>query len=258
MSVKQLFDLSGRVAVITGGSRGLGLQIAEALGEMGAKVAITARTLTELDEAASHLSAMDIEVMTICGDLFDLESIPAMVDVVLRKWGKVDILVNNAGASWAAPTEEHSLAAWQKVIGLNLTSTFVISQDVGKRAFIPQKKGRIVNIASIAGLIGTSPGMPNAIAYSASKGGVVNFTRALAAEWGPFGITVNAICPGFFRSKMSQGLLERVEKQVIDATPLRRICGEEDIKGLVALLASDASQHITGQVIAVDGGQIII
>jgi len=256
MSVRKLFDLSGKVALVTGGSRGLGLQMAEALGEMGAKVAITARKQPELDEAAAHLARQGVEVLTVAGDLGRAETIPGMVDRVLARFGNVDVLVNNAGTTWGAPAEDHPLEAWRKVMSLNIDAMFVISQDVGRRCMIPRKSGKIINVASVAGLAGNPPGM-STIAYNASKGAAVNFTRALAAEWGKHNINVNAICPGFFPSKMTRGLLDQIGKAVVERTPLRRIGGEEDLKGTVVFLASEASRHVTGQYVAVDGGACI-
>lgn len=258
MSVKQLMDLSGRVALITGGSRGLGLQMAEALGEMGAKLAITARKAAELDEARTHLEGLGIEVLTVVGDLSKFDTIPAMVEDVMQRYGQIDILVNNAGTTWGAPAEDHPLDAWQKVLDLNLTAVFRISQEVANRSMLPRKYGRILNIASVAGLTGNPPQVMQAIAYNASKGGLVNFTRALAAEWARFGITVNAICPGFFPSKMARKTIERSEQLLLQLTPRGELGGEEDLKGLTVLLASDASRHITAQAIAVDGGMTAI
>jgi gluconate 5-dehydrogenase len=253
MSVKKLFDLTGKIALITGGSRGLGLQIAEALGEMGAKVAITARKGDELAEAKAHLEKLGVECLTISNDLSKLDQIPVMVDQVLAKFGTIDILVNNAGATWGAPAEDYPDEAWHKVMNLNVNAMFFLSREVGKRAMIPKKSGKIINISSIAGLAGNPPGMTT-IAYNTSKGADINFTRALAAEWGAHNININAICPGFFPTKMAAGLLEKIEKMVVTGTPLHRLGGEEDLKGVAVFLASEASRHVTGQYIAVDGG----
>jgi NAD(P)-dependent dehydrogenase (short-subunit alcohol dehydrogenase family) len=258
MSLKQLMDLSGRVALITGGSRGLGLQMAEALGEMGAKLAITARKRAELDEARAHLEALGCEVLTVASDLAKFDTIPAVVDQVMQHYGQIDILVNNAGTTWGAPAEEHSLEGWQKVIDLNLTALFRLSQEVGNRSMLPRCYGRIINVASLAALIGNLPQVMKTVAYNASKGGVASFTRALAAEWGTRGITVNTVCPGWFHSKMASQVIEHSEKLLLDLTPLGRFGGDEDLKGIVALLASDAGRHITGQAIAVDGGLTIV
>jgi gluconate 5-dehydrogenase len=254
MSVKKLLDLTGKVALVTGGSRGLGLQIASGLGEMGARLALTARKLDELEEARTRLARERVEALPLACDLSQPDGIDPMVEAVLERYGQIDILVNNAGATWGAPAEEHPLEAWHKVVALNLTGTFVVSQAVGRRSMIPRRYGRIVNVASIAGLRGNLPDRIRTIGYNTTKGGLVNFTRALAGEWGQYNITVNAIAPGFFPSKMSRGVLEKISDDVVAATPLRRLGGDEDLKGLACLLASDAAQHITGQVIAVDGG----
>jgi NAD(P)-dependent dehydrogenase (short-subunit alcohol dehydrogenase family) len=253
MSVKDLFDLSGKTALITGGSRGLGLQIAEAFGELGAKVAITARKQGELDEAAARLTKQGIENLTIAGDLSKFDTIPAMVEKAVVRYGTVDILVNNAGTTWGAPAEEHPPEAWLKVMNLNVNAMFFLSQEVGRRCMIPRKKGKIINMASVAGLRAHGSGMTT-IAYTTSKAAVLHMTRGLAAEWGKYDINVNAICPGFFPSKMSKGLLEVIGDDVIAHTPLGRLGGEEDLKGIAAFFASEASRHVTGQYIAVDGG----
>ena len=257
MSVKELFKLDGRVALVTGGSRGLGLQMAEALGEMGCKVAITARKADELAQARTHLQAMGIEVLCITGDLQALEQIPAMVEQVLTAFGQIDILVNNAGTTWGAPAEDYPDAAWHKVMNLNVNAPFFLSREVGKRSMIPRQQGKIINIASVAGLRGTASGV-HTIAYNTSKAALINFTRTLASEWGRYNINVNAICPGFFPSRMSAGLLEKVQDAVIARAPLHRIGGEEDLKGSVVFLASEASRHITGQTLAVDGGAGVV
>jgi NAD(P)-dependent dehydrogenase (short-subunit alcohol dehydrogenase family) len=258
MSVKELLDLSGRVAVVTGGSRGLGFQMAEALGEMGAKLVLTARKKDELDEAVSSLKEAGIEARAYVCDIGRREAIAPVVDEILRQFGKVDILVNNAGTTWGAPAEEHPLEAWDKLVNVNLTGAFVITQRLGRMSMIPAKWGRVINIASIAGLMGQDPRFVRTIAYNATKGGLVNFTRALAAEWGQYGITVNAICPGFFPSKMTKATLDTTGELLRDWTPTKRLGNDEDLKGLAVLLASEASRHITGQAIAVDGGATVI
>lgn len=258
MSVKKLFDLTGKVALVTGGSRGLGLQISEALGEMGAKVAITARKQQELEEAAAHLKTQGIEAMTIACDLQDLGAATELPGRVLARWGRLDILVNNAGTTWGAPAEEHPVEAWLKVINLNLNAVFALTRAVGTQAMIPAKYGRIINIASVAGLSGTHAGFMRTIAYNTSKGGLVNFTRSLAAEWAQYGVTVNAIAPGVFPTKMAKVMAERGKDIILELTPLKRLGGDEDLKGAAALLASDASSYITGQTIAVDGGMSAI
>ncbi|MGA8048913.1 MAG: SDR family oxidoreductase [Burkholderiales bacterium] len=258
MGVKQLLDLTGRTAIVTGGSRGLGLQVAEALGEMGARLAITARKQDELDQAVAHLKKLGVEATAYVCDLGKREQIAPLVDGILAKFGKADILVNNAGATWGAPAEDHPLEAWDKLVNLNLTGTFLVSQRIAKKSMIPAKWGRIVNVASVAGLMASDPAVVRTVAYNATKHGVVGMTRQLAAEWGEHGITVNAICPGFFPSKMTRATLDTTGEMVRKMTPTRRLGGPEDLKGLAVLLASEASRHITGQAIAVDGGAILI
>ena len=258
MKVLDLLSLKGKTAVVTGGSRGLGLQMAEALGEMGARVALTARKRNELDEAVSHLKKGGIDAAAYVCDIGKAEAIAPVAEQILKDFGKVDILVNNAGATWGARAEDHPFDAWQKVVNVNMNGMFLITQAFAKHSMIPRRYGRIINNASVAGLTATDPHIMRGIAYHATKGGVINFTRALAAEWGEYGITVNAVCPGFFPSKMSKGVIDTAGQYIVDHTPTRRLGGEDDLKGLVVLLASQASRHITGQAIAVDGGASVI
>ncbi|HTM61666.1 MAG TPA: SDR family oxidoreductase [Burkholderiales bacterium] len=258
MNVRQLLELNGRTALVTGGSRGLGLQIAEALGEMGAKIAVSARKKDELDAAVAHLKEQKIEASAYVCDIGKREAIAPFAAQVLKQFGKVDILVNNAGATWGAPAEDHPLEAWDKLVNVNLTGVFILTQIIGKQSMIPARWGRVINVASIAGLMGQDPRIVRTIAYNATKGGLVNFTRALAAEWGQHGITVNAICPGFFPSKMTKATLDTTGELIKDWTPNKRFGNDEDLKGLAVLLASEASRHITGQAIAVDGGATVI
>jgi len=254
-SIRSAFDLSGKTALITGGSRGLGLQIAEALGEMGARVMLSARKADELEAAATELKKQGIDASGFAADSSQPESIARLVDAALSRLGHVDILVNNAGATWGAPAEDHPLEAWDKVVNLNLRGVFVLTQAIGKRSMIPRRYGRIINVASVAGLRGSRPDVLTGIAYHSSKGAVVNFTRALAGEWGRYGITVNALAPGFFPSKMTRGTLERIGADgVAREAPLNRIGDDQDLKGAALLFASDAGKHITGQILAVDGG----
>ena len=240
--------------MVTGGSRGLGLQMAHALGEAGAKIMLSSRKAADLEAAAAQLQAAGIDARWIAADCGKEDDIRRLATETLERMGTIDILVNNAGASWGAPAEDHPLEAWDKVMNLNVRGYFLLSQEVAKRCMIPRRKGRILNVASIAGLAG-NPSEMKTIAYNTSKGAVVNFTRALAGEWGEYGITVNAICPGFFPSKMTYGLLEKIgADNMAKGAPLRRLGDDEDLKGLALLFASDAGKHITGQWMAVDGG----
>lgn len=254
-TIQQLFDLKGKTALVTGGSRGLGLQIAEALGEQGATLVLSSRKQSDLDEAVAHLKSRGIEASAIAADVSRESAIGPLVQEAMKRLGHIDILVNNAGATWGAPAEDHPAEAWDKVMNLNIRSIFLLSQAVGKLSMIPRKYGRIINVASIAGLSGNGPDSMQTIAYNTSKGAVVNFTRTLAGEWGRHGITVNALAPGFFPSKMTRGLLEqRGEDSLARRAPLQRIGDDEDLKGAALLFASDAGKHITGQILAVDGG----
>ena len=253
-SIQQLFDLTGQVALVTGGSRGLGLQMAHALGEAGAKIMLSSRKAADLEEAAAELQAAGIDARWMAADCGKEEDIRRLAFETMERMGPIDILVNNAGATWGAPAEDHPVEAWDKVMNLNVRGYFILSQEVAKLSMIPRGKGRILNVASIAGLAG-NPSEMKTIAYNTSKGAVINFTRALAGEWGEHGITVNAICPGFFPSKMTYGLLEKLGADKMAAgAPLRRLGDDEDLKGLAVLFASDAGKHITGQWLAVDGG----
>ncbi len=244
MSLRQLLDITGRTALITGGSRGLGLQMAEALGEMGARITLVARKRDELEAAAAHLRSLGIDALPLVCDMSNSAAIAPMVEQAIAALGPIDVLVNNAGATWGAATLENPLEAWQKVINLNLTAMFVVCHS-----------GKIINIASILGLVGGGEsGRPPTLAYNTSKAGVINFTRSLAVEWAQYNINVNAIAPGFFPTKMTKGVMEMMGDAVADRAPMKRVGGPEDLKGVTALFASDACAFITGQVIAVDGG----
>ena len=257
-TVQQLFDLTGKTALVTGGSRGLGLQMAHALGEAGARVLLSSRKAEDLEQAAAELQAAGIDARWIAADCGKEEDIRRLADETLQRMGNVDILVNNAGASWGAPAEDHPVAAWDKVMNLNIRGYFILSQHLAKASMIPRKSGRIINIASIAGLNGNPPEMQT-IAYNTSKTAVIGFTKTLAAEWGKYHINVNAICPGFFMTKMTAGLIHSLgEEKMASHAPLGRLGSDEDLKGLTLLYASDAGRHITGQWLAVDGGVSVV
>jgi gluconate 5-dehydrogenase len=252
--VSRLFDLHGRTALVTGGSRGLGLQVAEALGEAGASVLLTSRNSADLEVTAGLLEQRGIEAHWIAADAGATGEVTRVCREAIERLGHVDILVNNAGATWGAPAEDYPIEAWDKVMNLNVRSAFLFSQFVAKHSMIGRHSGRILMIASFAAFAGVTSGR-EAVAYNTSKAALVNLTRALAGEWGEFGITVNAIAPGWFPSKMSNATLDSIGMDnLLARTPLRRLGDDEDLKGVALLFASEAGKHITGQVLAVDGG----
>ncbi|SDH56565.1 SDR family oxidoreductase [Variovorax sp. OV700] len=257
-SVQQLFNLAGRTALVTGGSRGLGLQMAHALGEAGAKVMLSSRKADDLSQAVRELREAGIEADWIAADCAKEEETRHLADESCRRMGRIDILVNNAGASWGAAAEDHPVEAWDKVMNLNVRGYFVLSQQVARNWMIGAGRGRIINISSVAGLNGNSPEMKT-LAYNTSKTAVLGFTKTLAAEWGRYGITVNAICPGFFMTKLAAGLIKSIgEEKMAAKAPLGRLGDDEDLKGITLLYASDAGKHITGQWLAVDGGVSVV
>src|ERR1700741_4785326 len=257
--VQKLLDLGGKTALITGGSRGLGLQMAHALGEAGAKIMLSSRKAEDLEQAAAELQSAGIDARWIAADCSKEEDTRRLADETLERMGAVDILVNNAGASWGAPAEDHPVEAWDKVMNLNVRGYFILAQQIARGYMIPGKRGgRIINIASIAGLNGNPPEMKT-LAYNTSKTAVIGFTQTLAAEWGRYGINVNAICPGFFMTKMAAGLIKSLgEEKMAAAAPLGRLGDDDDLKGLALLFASEAGKHITGQWMAVDGGVSVV
>jgi gluconate 5-dehydrogenase len=255
MNVRDLFDLSGRVAIVTGGGKGIGLQMATGLAELGADLMLCARKPERCEAAADELSAAcDVRAIGMRCDVADPAEVQAMVDRTLAELGRIDVLVNNAGTVWGATPEEFPLEAWQKVVNVNLTGTFLCSQAAG-RVMLDSGSGSIVNIASVAGLHGADPDYVSSLPYHATKGGVIALTRDLAWKWGRRGIRVNAIAPGWFPSDMSQYTLGQHGDQFLRRIPLERFGGENDLKGAVALLASDAGAFITGATLVVDGGQ---
>jgi len=256
--MNSLFDLTGKCALITGGSRGLGLQIAEAFGGAGATLVLVARKRQDLDDAVSAFADRGVEAHGIAADLRDPESIAALVDETIDRCGAIDILVNSAGATWGAPAEEHTMENWSKVMETNVTGAFLLSQAVVRRSFLPRAAGTIINVASIEGLRGHHHAMTGTVAYNTSKGALVNLTRALAGEWGVKGIRVNALAPGYFPTAMTRGTLDALGERLLDEIPLARFGGARDLMGPALLLASDAGAYINGHILVVDGGMTAI
>ena len=254
-TVKQLMSLEGRVSVVTGGATGLGLQMATALAEAGSNIVVCSRKLENCEAAAQQLEKLGVQALAVACDVTKPGEVEAMKEETLKKFGRVDVLVNNAGRAWAAPPEDTPLERWQQVFDLNITAPFLCAQALG-REMIKQKRGKIINIASIAGLAGRNPISYNSISYGASKGALVNFTRDLAVKWAQHNIQVNAICPGFFVTPLNQKLYEKNKENIDREIPLGRTGGPDDLKGMAVLLASDASNFITGAIIPVDGGSI--
>jgi gluconate 5-dehydrogenase len=254
-NVKELFDLSGKTAIVTGGSRGIGKEMAEGLAEAGASVMLCARRAEWLEETVTEFSGRGFNAAGIVCDVSKADDVQRLVDETVSKFGSVDILINNAGISWGAMPEEMPLEQWQKVINVNLTGCFLMAQ-AGGRQMLKQGTGSIVNIASIAGLTSSANG-PFYAGYVATKAGLIGLTRELAASWGRRGIRVNAIAPGFFHSRLADAVIDIYERSIQENNVIPRIGNEGELKGVVVFLASDASSYITGQTIAVDGGMTV-
>lgn len=254
MHARELFDLSGRVAIVTGGGTGIGLQMATALAEMGADVVLCARTADRCEAAAARLRELGVRAIGLGCDVADRDSVVAMVEQTRRSMGRVDVLVNNAGRAWVSPATEMDVRDWQRVIDVNLTGAFLCAQAAGRVMIEQGEGGRIVNVASILGLGGVPSDILDSVAYSASKAGLIGLTRDLACKWAPHGVTVNAIAPGWFPTRLSGVITGRWQERLERSIPLGRLGGPDDLKGAAVYLASRASAYVTGQVLVVDGG----
>jgi NAD(P)-dependent dehydrogenase (short-subunit alcohol dehydrogenase family) len=253
MNATELFDLTGKTAIITGGGRGLGEQIATGFAEAGANVVLCSRKKEACDEVASRIEKKGVRALSFKCDITNPADVQEVVNETYREFGSIDILVNNSGASWGAPAIDMPLEAWHKVMNVNVTGTFIMSQAVGK-VMIEQGYGKIINIASTAGLGGSDPKVLDAVGYNASKGAVITLTKDLAVKWGQYNINVNAIAPGFFPTKMTKGVLEKGKNPILESTPLKRLGSEDDLKGAAIFLATKASDYVTGNILVVDGG----
>jgi NAD(P)-dependent dehydrogenase (short-subunit alcohol dehydrogenase family) len=253
--IRELFDLTGKVAIVTGGSRGIGKEMAEGLAEAGASLMLFARRAEWLDETLAEFKARGFDAVGKLGDVSKAEDAQAVARETVEKFGKIDILINNAGISWGAMPEEMPVEQWRKVLDVNLTGCFLMAQACG-REMLKARSGSIINIASISGITSSANG-PFYAGYVASKAGLIGLTRELAASWGRRGIRVNAIAPGFFHSRLADAVIERYEGDIRDNNPIPRIGAEGELKGAAVFLASDASSYVTGQTIVVDGGMTI-
>ncbi len=257
MDARKMFDLSGKVAIVTGGGRGIGYQMALGLAEAGANVVLCSRKVEICQEAAKNLARLGIQAIALQCDVKSPENIQRVVDTTLQQFNRVDILVNNSGANWAAPPEEYPLEGWQKVLETNVTGVFLFCQIVG-RAMIRAGGGSIINVSSVMGLVGTEAEAADAIGYSTSKGAVIAFTKDLAAKWAKYQIRVNTIAPGWFPTDMTRVVLEQHGKKMLGHIPMGRFGGEDELKGAAVFLASAAARYITGIVLPVDGGYMTI
>lgn len=254
MHVNQLFDLTGKTAIITGGGRGLGEQMAEGLAEAGANVVLCSRKKEACEQVAQRLKdELGVQTLALACDVTDTADVEAVVQETVNQFGAIDILINNSGATWGAPTLDMPVEAFQKVMNVNVTGAFLMSQKVGA-VMTRQQSGKIINISSVAGLGGADPRFMETVGYNASKGAVITLTKDLAVKWGAHNIQVNALAPGFFPTKMSKVVLEQGGEFILDRTPLGRFGTEEDLKGAALFLASKASNYVTGDVLVVDGG----
>jgi gluconate 5-dehydrogenase len=256
MRVQELFDLGGKVAIVTGGGSGLGRQMAEALAESGADLVLCARKAERCEQAADELRALGVRAIGLACDVRDPAQVDAVVERAVGELGRVDILVNNSGTSWGASPEDVPAEGWQKVIDVNLTGAFRFAQAAGRVMIDQGDGGKIVNVASVAAFRGAPTAAMNAIPYNASKGGLVALTIDLAVKWAPYRINVNAIAPGWFPTEMSGSTIDAGREAFLRRIPLGRFGGSDDLKGAVAFLASKASDYVTGTTVVVDGGQM--
>ncbi|MCA1321823.1 SDR family oxidoreductase [Bacillus tianshenii] len=253
MDIGELFDLHGKTAIVTGGGKGLGAQIAHGLAEAGANVVVCSRDLSACEEVSKELEEKGIRSLALSCDVTKPEDINQVVDTTMRQFGSIDILVNNSGTSWRAPTLELQEDKWDKVMSVNLKGVFLFSQAVA-RVMVKQGSGKIINIASVSGMGGTSPSLMDTIAYNTSKGGVITFTKDLAVKMAQHNIQVNAIAPGMFPTRITKKILEQSAPSLMDQIPAKRFGNDDDLKGAAVFFASKASDYCVGHVLVMDGG----
>ncbi len=258
MKVQEMFNLKEKVAIVSGGGRGIGLKMAEGLAEAGANLVICSRKVERCIQAAQELAEKNkIRSLALKCDVRSAEDIEKVVERAIREFGRIDVLVNNSGANWGASVIEYPLAGWQKVMETNVTGTFLFCKAVGP-IMMAQKSGSIINIASVMGFLGTEAEIADAIAYSTSKGALITFTKDLAVKWAKFNIRVNALAPGWFPSDMSQWVIEHHRQKLLNHIPMGRFGEGEELKGCIVFLASEAARYVTGAVIPVDGGYLAV
>ena len=257
MNVKELFDLQGKTAIVTGGGRGIGFKMAEGLAEAGANVVLCSRKIEACQRAAGEIAKMGVKTLALACDVESPQDVQRVIDCTVREFSRLDILVNNSGASWGEAPENYPLEGWQKVMETNMTGAFLFSQSAG-RVMIEQRSGNIINIASVMGLVGTESEVADAVAYSASKGALITFTKDLAAKWAKYNIRINAIAPGWFPTDMSRWILENRGSRLLAHIPLKRFGEGDELKGAVVFLASAASSYVSGVILPVDGGYLTI
>jgi gluconate 5-dehydrogenase len=257
MNVMEMFNLNGKVAIVTGGGRGIGLKMAEGLAEAGANIVLCSRKVENCQKAAQDLEKLGVKTLAMACDVKSPAGIQSVVDKTLEEFGRLDILVNNSGVTWGGSVEDYPLEGWEKVMDTNMTGPFLFSQIAG-RVMIRQEGGNIINVASVMGVIGMESDAADAIAYSTSKGALITFTKDLAAKWAKYNIRVNAIAPGWFPTDMTSWVLDHHGKKILGLVPMGRFGEPEELKGAVVYLASDASRYFTGILLPVDGGQLAL
>ncbi|QQK76557.1 SDR family oxidoreductase [Salicibibacter cibarius] len=253
MRIQDLFSLEGKTAIVTGGGRGLGAQIADVFAKAGANVVVCSRKPEACEEKSEELKKRGVASLAFKCDVGNYDDVKHVVETTLNHFGSIDILVNNSGATWAAPVVDMPVESWEKVMNVNINGTFYMSVEVGK-IMMKQNAGKIINISSTSGFGGTDPNVMDTIGYNTSKGAVMTFTKDLAVKWGTYNINVNAIAPGFFPTKMSRGLLDKGGDAILERTPLKRFGSDNDLKGAALFLASPASDFVSGEILTVDGG----